>query len=88
MLDLARIVGFDSEEDNARKSSDKHGVSQAEAEQVFTNMPLGILEDLAHSQIGTSFQALGQNQAMAGRCTSRLLSARRPRKYASFPRAI
>jgi uncharacterized DUF497 family protein len=60
VLDLARIVGFDWDEGNARKSSDKHGVSQAEAEQVFANLPLGILQDLAHSQSEPRFQTLGQ----------------------------
>jgi uncharacterized DUF497 family protein len=60
VLDLARIVGFDWDEGNTRKSADKHGVSQAEAEQVFANLPLGILEDLAHSRSEPRFQALGQ----------------------------
>lgn len=60
MLDLARIVGFDWDEGNARKSADKHGVSQAEAEQVFANLPLGVLEDVAHSRSEPRFQALGQ----------------------------
>jgi uncharacterized protein len=58
--DLARIVGFDWDEGNARKSADKHFVSQAEAEQVFANLPLAILEDLAHSRSEPRFQALGR----------------------------
>jgi uncharacterized DUF497 family protein len=62
VLDLARIVGFDWDEGNARKSADKHGVSQAEAEQVFANLPLSVLEDVAHSQSEPRFQALGQTR--------------------------
>ncbi|HEV7412213.1 MAG TPA: BrnT family toxin, partial [Casimicrobiaceae bacterium] len=34
MIDLERIVGFDWDDGNARKS-EKHGVSQSEAEQIF-----------------------------------------------------
>lgn len=60
MLDLTRIVGFDWDEGNARKSADKHGVSQEEAEQVFGNWPLTFVEDLVHSLSESRFQALGQ----------------------------
>jgi uncharacterized DUF497 family protein len=35
MIDLAKIKGFDSGEGNIRKN-EKHGVSMAEAEQVFS----------------------------------------------------
>jgi uncharacterized protein len=59
VLDLARIVGFEWDEGNARKSLDKHGVTQEEAEQVFFNMPLLVVEDLVHSQVEERFQALG-----------------------------
>ena len=44
---------------NSRKSADKHGVSQAEAEQVFFNDPL-VLADLAHSGSEARFHALGR----------------------------
>jgi uncharacterized DUF497 family protein len=40
MIDWARIEGFDWDEGNRRKSVDKHGVTQAEVEQVFFNEPL------------------------------------------------
>jgi len=36
MFDPAAIVGFDWDAGNERKSADKHGVSQGEAEQVFS----------------------------------------------------
>ncbi|MEQ1890626.1 MAG: BrnT family toxin [Alphaproteobacteria bacterium] len=59
MIDLARIEGFDWDGGNQRKSADKHGVSQAEAEQVFFNSPLLLLEDIRHAMIEPRFHALG-----------------------------
>lgn len=59
MLDLDRIAGFDWDEGNARKSADKHGVSQAEAEQVFQNEPLVVAEDADEAR----FRALGRTSA-------------------------
>jgi uncharacterized protein len=59
MIDWARIVGFDWDPGNERKSADKHRVSQAEAEQAFTNEPLLVLEDDRHSVAEARFHALG-----------------------------
>ena len=59
MIDLSSIVGFEWDEGNQRKN-DKHGVSMAEAEQVFFNAPLLLLDDVAHSQSEPRFHALGQ----------------------------
>jgi hypothetical protein len=59
MLELSQITGFNWDDGNARKN-DKHGVSAAEAEQVFFNAPLLILEDGAHSQQETRLHALGK----------------------------
>ena len=58
MIDLSNISGFEWDEGNARKN-DKHGVSMAEAEQVFFNAPLLLLEDAAHSQKENRLHALG-----------------------------
>jgi hypothetical protein len=60
MLDLTRIEGFDWDDGNSRKSTDKHGVSQAEAEQVFLNEPVLLLEDVRHSMDEPRFHALGR----------------------------
>jgi uncharacterized protein len=60
MLDLARVVGFDWGDGNARKSLDKHGVTQREAEEMFVNTPLVIAEDVKHGQAEGRYQALGQ----------------------------
>ncbi len=60
MLDLPRLVGFQWDAGNDRKSADKHGVSRAEAEQVFFNAPLLVATDASHSRREARFQALGR----------------------------
>src|SRR3989338_5581848 len=59
MIDLIKIAGFDWDDGNARKN-DKHGVSTAEAEQVFFNEPLLLISDTKHSQGEHRFHALGK----------------------------
>ena len=59
MIDLSQTTGFDWDSGNARKN-EKHGVSTAEAEQVFFNAPLLLLEDTAHSQVELRVHALGK----------------------------
>ncbi len=59
MSSLNEVVGFDWDEGNRRKNLDKHGVSQQEAEQVFFNEPLLMLEDERHSRQEPRFHALG-----------------------------
>jgi uncharacterized DUF497 family protein len=63
MIDLKRIAGFDWDDGNSRKSTDKHGVSQAEAEQVFLNTPLLLLHDAAHSAAEQRYHAYGKTHA-------------------------
>jgi uncharacterized protein len=60
MIDWSLITGFDWDDGNARKSSDKHGVSQAEAEQMFFNEPLLMLPDHGHSESERRIHALGR----------------------------
>ncbi len=65
MIYLSKISGFEWDEGNARKN-DKHGVSMAEAEQVFFNAPLLLLDDAAHSKQEYRLHALGKtNEARA-----------------------
>lgn len=59
MISWTRVSGFDWDEGNARKSLDKHRVTQAEAEQVFFNEPLLVLADPRHSLDEPRFHALG-----------------------------
>ena len=60
MANLTDITGFDWDEGNARKN-EKHNVSLAEAEQVFFNAPLLVLEDSKHSNQDPRFHALGKS---------------------------
>jgi uncharacterized DUF497 family protein len=62
VIDLTRIVSFNWDDGNARKN-EKHGVSQSEAEEVFFNQPLLLLEDALHSGQERRFHALGKTHA-------------------------
>ena len=59
MFDFGRIEGFDWDSGNLSKSADKHGVAWAEAEQMFFNEPLLIVQDEKHSGGEARFHALG-----------------------------
>jgi uncharacterized DUF497 family protein len=60
MIDLDQIAGFDWDDGNSRKSADKHDVSPAEAESVFFNDPLIVVEDAKHSEAEPRLNALGK----------------------------
>lgn len=74
MIDFNAIVGFDWDAGNERKN-EKHGVTMAEAEQVFFNQPLLLLEDAAHSAQERRVHALGKTDA--GRCLHVTFTLRR-----------
>ena len=59
MIDLSKVTGFEWDEGNSRKN-EQHGVSMAEAEQVFFNSPLLLLTDPRHSETELRFHALGK----------------------------
>jgi uncharacterized DUF497 family protein len=59
MIGWTAIEGFDWDAGNVRKNLGKHGVTQAEAEQVFAGEPL-VAEDFAHSQAEARCHALGK----------------------------
>jgi uncharacterized DUF497 family protein len=63
--DLDKVIDFDWDDGNARKN-DRHGVSAAEAEQVFFNAPLLLLEDAGHSQQEQRIHALGKTDGSRG----------------------
>jgi len=63
MIDLSRIEGFQWDDGNGRKSIEKHDVSQSEAEQVFFNEPLLMVEDVSHSVKELRLHALGRTDA-------------------------
>jgi uncharacterized protein len=58
-VDLSRVLGFDWDEGNARKN-EKHGVTQAEIEQIFFRKPLIIASDAKHSLTEPRCHALGR----------------------------
>jgi uncharacterized protein len=60
MPGLSEIVGFDWDDGNRIKSAEKHSVSQAEAEQVFTDERLLVADDVKHSQDEERYQAIGR----------------------------
>lgn len=62
MIDLDLVTGFEWDSGNTRKN-EKHGVSASEAEQVFFNQPLLLLDDLKHSQEEPRFHALGRTHS-------------------------
>jgi uncharacterized DUF497 family protein len=63
MSDLSQVEGFEWDEGNSRKSVEKHDVSQAEAEQVFFNEPLLVVDDVSHSSEEIRLHALGHSDA-------------------------
>lgn len=85
MIDWGFIEGFDWDAGNSTKN-ETHGVTQAEAEQIFFNEPLLVLEDVRHSQTEARFHALGKTDAdrrlhitftlRAGNTKIRVISAR------------
>ena len=62
MIDLSAIIGFEWDDGNGRKN-ERHGVSMAEAEQVFFNSPLLLLSDPKHSESEPRLHALGKTTA-------------------------
>ena len=60
MINWAQVIGFDWDNGNSRKNEEKHSVSQSEAEEMFFNAPLLVLEDSRHSQTEVRFHALGE----------------------------
>lgn len=59
MVQFDEITGFEWDKGNEQKNA-KHGVNAAEAEQVFLNEPLVIIDDLKHSESEQRYHALGQ----------------------------
>ena len=63
MIDWNKITGFDWDAGNARKSWDKHGVTQAESEQIFFNEPLLLLVDIRHSKRERRYHVYGKTDS-------------------------
>ena len=59
MIDFSSVIGFDWDTGNARKN-ERHDVSQAEAEQIFSDSGLLTMQDEKHSSRKLRYIALGQ----------------------------
>jgi uncharacterized protein len=60
IYNFALVTGFDWDDGNSMKNL-KHSVSDKEAEQLFVNEPLVVIEDRAHSQAEPRWHALGRS---------------------------
>ena len=60
MRNLPKPVVFEWDKGNTEKNFKKHGITNKEAEEVFSNEPFFISEDPEHSKRELRFQALGK----------------------------
>ena len=60
IVDLGNVIGFQWDEGNARKSEERHNVTQAEAELAFADEFLLVDHDIHHSQSEQRYNALGR----------------------------
>ncbi len=63
MVTWSKVAGFHWDSDNKRKPAKKESVTQLEAEQVFFNQPLMVLDDVKHQQDEARFHALGKTDS-------------------------
>ena len=63
MIDWNSIEGFEWDRGNAVKSVSKHGVRCREAEEIFHNEPLIVMDNPAHSASEKRLRALGRTDA-------------------------
>ncbi len=60
MVDLKKITGFEWDQGNIDKSYQKHGITPNEAEEVFLDEDILLLEDIKHSKQEERFKAIGK----------------------------
>ena len=58
MVDLSNVAGFEWDSGNETKNA-KHRVTCQQAEEVFSNAPLWITDDIAHSAMEERARAIG-----------------------------
>jgi len=96
MFDFSQIEGLEWDDGNSRKSLDKHAVSQRDAEEVFQDARLLVLQDDRRSQSEARFHAYGlttvgrrlcvtftlrQNATMVRVISARAMSRRERARY-------
>jgi hypothetical protein len=62
MRKLIQPIKFDWDDGNLNKNYEKHNVTTQEAENIFSNEPITIGEDKAHSNHEERYGALGRTQ--------------------------
>ena len=62
MVDFGRLLGFDWDDGNRRKSVEKPDVSQARAEQIFFDNSVLVSDDIRQSAGEPRFPALGRTK--------------------------
>ena len=60
VIDLSKITGFEWDKGNIDKSYQKHGITPNEAEEVFLDEDILLLEDIKHSKQEERFEAIGK----------------------------
>ena len=60
MIDLGKIVEFEWDKGNLDKSYKKHGITLQEAEELFLDQRILLLEDIKHSQKEKRYNAIGK----------------------------
>jgi hypothetical protein len=58
MVDLSDVIGFEWDSGNETKNA-KHGITCQQAEEVFSNAPLWIADDVVHSAAEERARAIG-----------------------------
>lgn len=59
LIDLSKITGFEWDKGNLDKSYKKHGITHKEAEELFLDENVFLVEDIKHSQKEERFIAIG-----------------------------
>jgi len=62
-MDFSKLTGFDWDDGNAVKSVTKHKVSTREAEEVFADPHVQVLDDPSHSKAERRWKAFGKTRA-------------------------
>lgn len=60
VIDLSKIKGFQWDKGNVDKSYQKHGITPNEAEEVFLDENILLLEDMKHSSEEQRLEAIGK----------------------------
>lgn len=60
VINLSKITGFEWDKENLDKSYQKHGITPNEAEEVFLDKDILLLEDLKHSKNEERLSAIGK----------------------------